>query len=126
MLAHAIGRVADAHGEAIAEHLDVEATVPTKPFPHITTAEAPGVLRKGDWDPQGVKEDLNSEAERSISAHIREDQPPGVAASPTPALHRRRPRESPTAYTRLSRWCGAARKGVAHSRVLRVGCAARD
>lgn len=72
MLAHAIARVADAHGEAIAEHLGVEVTVPTTPFPRITMAEAHEILRKGGWDPEGVKEDLDPEGERSISAHIKE------------------------------------------------------
>lgn len=72
MLAHAIAKVADAHSEAIAEHFGVEVTVPTTPFPRVTMAEAREILRKGGWDPAGIKEDLDPEGERSISAHIKE------------------------------------------------------
>ncbi|MCX5555408.1 aspartate--tRNA(Asn) ligase [Streptomyces sp. NBC_00038] len=72
MLAHAIARVVDAHGEAILELLGVEVTAPTVPFPRITMAEAQQILRAQGWDPQGVKEDLDPEGERRIAAHIRE------------------------------------------------------
>ncbi|MFE5580892.1 aspartate--tRNA(Asn) ligase [Kitasatospora sp. NPDC056531] len=72
MLAHAIAKVADTHGEAIAEHFGVEVTVPTTPFPRLTMAEAQEILRKGGWDPAGVKEDLDPEGERGVSAHIEE------------------------------------------------------
>ncbi|MFF8603934.1 aspartate--tRNA(Asn) ligase [Streptomyces sp. NPDC015232] len=72
MLAHAIAKVANTHGEAIAEHFGVEVTTPTTPFPRITMAEVHEILRKGGWDPAGGKEDLDPEGERSISAHIQE------------------------------------------------------
>jgi aspartyl-tRNA synthetase len=72
MLAHAIAKVADAHGEAVREQFGVEITVPETPFPCITMAEAHDILRKGGWDPEGIKEDLDPEGERSISAHIQE------------------------------------------------------
>lgn len=72
MLAHAIGKVADRHGEAIVEHFGVEVTVPTTPFPRITMAEAQEILREGGWDPEGVKEDLDPEGERAIAAHLKE------------------------------------------------------
>ncbi|WP_043267223.1 aspartate--tRNA(Asn) ligase [Streptomyces sp. CT34] len=72
LLAHAIGRVADVHGEAIAEQFGVEVTVPTTPFPRLTMAEAHEILRKGGWDPSGIKEDLDPEGERSVSAHIQQ------------------------------------------------------
>ncbi|MFD5467156.1 aspartate--tRNA(Asn) ligase [Kitasatospora sp. NPDC127059] len=71
MLAHAIAKVADTHGEAIAEHFGVEVTVPTTPFPRITMAEAQRILREGGWDPEGVKDDLDPEGERAISAHLK-------------------------------------------------------
>ncbi|WP_055534665.1 aspartate--tRNA(Asn) ligase [Streptomyces graminilatus] len=71
MLTHAIGKVADAHGEAIAEHFGVEVTVPTTPFPRLAMAEAHEILREGGWDPAGVKDDLDPEGERGISAHIK-------------------------------------------------------
>ncbi|WP_430379130.1 aspartate--tRNA(Asn) ligase [Streptomyces sp. B1-3] len=72
MLAHSIAKVADAHGEAIAEHFGVEVTVPTTPFPRVTMADAREILHKGGWDPAEEKEDLDPEGERSISAHIKE------------------------------------------------------
>ncbi|WBP89340.1 aspartate--tRNA(Asn) ligase [Kitasatospora cathayae] len=72
MLAHAIAKVADRHGAGIAEHFGVQVTVPTTPFPRLTMAEAQEILRKGGWDPEGVKEDLDPEGERAVSAHIRE------------------------------------------------------
>jgi aspartyl-tRNA synthetase len=71
MLAHAIAKVADAHGEAIAEHFGVAVAVPTTPFPRIAMAEAQEILRKGGWDAAGVKEDLDPEGERAISAYIK-------------------------------------------------------
>ncbi|MFI9365285.1 aspartate--tRNA(Asn) ligase [Kitasatospora sp. NPDC053057] len=72
MLAHAIAKVADLHGAAIAEHFGVQVTVPTTPFPRITMAEAQEILRRSGWDPAGAKADLDPEGERAISAHISE------------------------------------------------------
>lgn len=72
MLAHAIAKVADAHGEAIQETFGVEATVPTTPFPRITMAETQEILRAKGWDPAGVKEDLDPEGERGIASYIKE------------------------------------------------------
>ncbi|MFG2708927.1 aspartate--tRNA(Asn) ligase, partial [Streptomyces sp. NPDC048386] len=72
MLAHAIAKVADAHGGAIAERFSVEVTVPTTPFPRVTMAEAQKILRESGWDRAGGKEDLDPEGERSISAHIQQ------------------------------------------------------
>lgn len=72
MLAHAIAKVADVHGEAIREHYGVDLKVPTVPFPRLTMAEAQEILRARGWDPAGEKEDLDPEGERAISAHIAE------------------------------------------------------
>ncbi|BBC30661.1 Aspartyl-tRNA synthetase [Streptomyces graminofaciens] len=72
MLAHAIAKVADAHGEAIQETFGVEVTVPTTPFPRLTMAETQEVLRAKGWDPVGVKEDLDPEGERGIASYIKE------------------------------------------------------
>ncbi|MFI6353412.1 aspartate--tRNA(Asn) ligase [Streptomyces sp. NPDC050743] len=72
MLPHAIAKVADAHGEAVREQFGVEITIPTTPFPRITMGEAHDILRKGGWDPEGIKKDLDPEGERSISAHIQQ------------------------------------------------------
>ncbi|GAA0285722.1 aspartate--tRNA(Asn) ligase [Streptomyces polychromogenes] len=72
MLAHAIAKVAEVHGEAIREVFGIEVVVPEAPFPRITMAEAQEILRAGGWDPEGVKEDLDPEGERTIAAHMKE------------------------------------------------------
>ncbi|PWE08568.1 aspartate--tRNA(Asn) ligase [Streptomyces sp. BSE7F] len=72
MLTHAIAKVADAHGQVVREQYGVEITVPTTPFPRVTMAEAHDILRKGGWNPEGIKEDLDPEGERRISAHIQQ------------------------------------------------------
>ncbi|MET9218663.1 aspartate--tRNA(Asn) ligase [Streptomyces sp. NPDC003300] len=72
MLAHAIAKVAEIHGEAIRTALGVEVVVPEVPFARITMAEAQRVLRAGGWDPEGIKEDLDPEGERALAAHIAE------------------------------------------------------
>ncbi|MET7620367.1 aspartate--tRNA(Asn) ligase [Streptomyces sp. NPDC005408] len=72
MLAHALTKVADVHGEAVRELFGVEVVVPQTPFPRITMAEAQQILRTKGWDTDGVKEDLDPEGERGIAAHIRE------------------------------------------------------
>jgi nondiscriminating aspartyl-tRNA synthetase len=70
MLAHALARVADAHGAAIAGAYGTELRVPGLPFPRITMAEALEVMRKKGWDPARERADLDPEGERGISAHI--------------------------------------------------------
>lgn len=72
MLAHAIAKVADIHGEAIRETFGVQVSVPSASFPRITMAEAQEVLRSKGWDPEGVKEDLDPEGERGLAAHIKQ------------------------------------------------------
>ncbi|MGQ4432179.1 aspartate--tRNA(Asn) ligase [Streptomyces sp. SAS_260] len=72
MLARALAKVADQHGEAIREVFGVEVAVPQVPFPRITMAEAQEILRGKGWDPEGVKEDLDPEGERRVAAHIKE------------------------------------------------------
>ena len=72
MLAYALDRVRQAHGSAISELFDAEVVVPQTPFPRITMAEAQKVLRAEGWDPEGLKEDLDPEGERRLTAHIRE------------------------------------------------------
>ncbi|WP_445402151.1 aspartate--tRNA(Asn) ligase [Streptomyces sp. LE64] len=72
MLAHAIAKVAEVHGERIREVFGVEVTVPETPFPRITMAEVQEVLRAGGWDPEGLKEDLDPDGERRIATHMKE------------------------------------------------------
>jgi aspartyl-tRNA synthetase len=73
MLAHAIGKTVEAHGDAIRERFGVELRVPTTPFPRITMAEAIEVMRAKGWDAVRQKEDLDPERERGIAAHIAEE-----------------------------------------------------
>jgi aspartyl-tRNA synthetase len=70
MLAHALAKVADKHGKAIAEVYGVEVTVPDVPFPRIPMSEALEILRAQGWDPERQKEDLDPEGERGIAAHV--------------------------------------------------------
>jgi aspartyl-tRNA synthetase len=72
MLAHAVAAVADAHSAAIAEVYGVTVNVPEIPFPRITMAVAIGVLRETGWDPERVREDLDSDGEHRICACIAE------------------------------------------------------
>lgn len=70
MIAHALKKVADKHGEEISEVYGVEVTVPEVPFPRITMADAQKILRAQGWDAEGEKDDLDPEGERGIAAHI--------------------------------------------------------
>ncbi|MFF2039452.1 aspartate--tRNA(Asn) ligase [Kitasatospora sp. NPDC058170] len=72
MLAHALAKVAEVHGEEIREQFGTEVTVPATPFPRVTMAEAQAILRASGWDPQGEKEDLDPEGERAVAAHFKE------------------------------------------------------
>ncbi|MER6358191.1 aspartate--tRNA(Asn) ligase [Streptomyces sp. NPDC001634] len=74
MLAQAIAKVADTHGEAITEHFGVEVKVPTPPFPRLTMSEAHEILHKSGRHREvvGAKGDLDPEGERSISAFVKE------------------------------------------------------
>jgi aspartyl-tRNA synthetase len=69
MIAHALAKVADKHGEMIAELYGMKVVVPEIPFPRITMAQALEVMRAKGWDPEGQKEDLDPEGERGIAAH---------------------------------------------------------
>ncbi|MFF7249093.1 aspartate--tRNA(Asn) ligase [Embleya sp. NPDC008237] len=58
------------HGATIEELLGVEVTVPERPFPRITMADALARLRARGWDPAGTRVDLDPEGERALSALI--------------------------------------------------------
>ena len=72
MLAHALAAVADAHGAAIADTYGVTVTVPEIPFPRVTMADAIAILRGQGWDPGGMRQDLDSDGEHRICAHLAE------------------------------------------------------
>src|SRR5215469_7066286 len=70
MIARALARVADKHGEMIAEVYGTEVKVPTVPFPRVTMAAALEIMRDQGWDPRREKEDLDPAGERGIAAHF--------------------------------------------------------
>ncbi|BFV57946.1 aspartate--tRNA(Asn) ligase [Kitasatospora sp. CMC57] len=73
LLQRVLASVAERHGDAIAEHLGTQVVVPTLPFPQITMADALAKLRATGWDPDGSKDDLDPEGERTLCALIAEE-----------------------------------------------------
>ncbi|WP_316522082.1 aspartate--tRNA(Asn) ligase [Kitasatospora brasiliensis] len=73
MLHRVLAAVDARHGTAIAEHFGTQVVVPQRPFPRITMTDALARLRATGWDPEGVKEDLDPEGERALSALIAEE-----------------------------------------------------
>ncbi|MFD4660226.1 aspartate--tRNA(Asn) ligase [Kitasatospora sp. NPDC058444] len=73
MLRRVLAAVAERHGAAIAEHFGTPVTVPERPFPRITMADALARLRAAGWDPEGVKDDLDPDGERALCALIAEE-----------------------------------------------------
>lgn len=72
MLAHALTRVHDEHGEAVQTHCGVEVVVPDLPFPRLTMADAQQLLRENGWQGDHAKGDLDPEGERLLSSLISE------------------------------------------------------
>ncbi|MFD8756311.1 aspartate--tRNA(Asn) ligase [Kitasatospora sp. NPDC059577] len=73
LLHRALAAVAERHGGAIAEHFGTPVVVPELPFPRITMADALARLRATGWDPEGVKDDLDPEGERTLCALVAEE-----------------------------------------------------
>jgi nondiscriminating aspartyl-tRNA synthetase len=72
-LAHVLGAVKDAHGEAIEATFDTEVVVPAVPFPRVTLEEAKELLREhGHEAVPGAAHDLDPPSERALSAIIKE------------------------------------------------------
>jgi nondiscriminating aspartyl-tRNA synthetase len=72
-LAHVLGAVKDAHGEAIERTFDTEVLVPAVPFPRVTLEAAKELLRSGGHDSvPGPEYDLDPPSERALSALIKE------------------------------------------------------
>ena len=68
-LAHAIARVAEAHGDEIRDRLGAQVVVPALPFPKVTLAQAQAIVRASGHTPS-KSDDLDPESERRLSAHI--------------------------------------------------------
>ncbi|WP_328957193.1 aspartate--tRNA(Asn) ligase [Kitasatospora purpeofusca] len=73
LLRRVLQRVSERHGDAVAEHFGARVVVPEAPFPRITMADALTRLRATGWDPEGVKDDLDPEGERRLSALVAEE-----------------------------------------------------
>jgi aspartyl-tRNA synthetase len=76
-LAHVLGAVKAAHGEAIEQTFDTEVIVPDLPFPRVTLEEAKALLRDAGHDSVGGRgldpgHDLDPPSERALSALIKE------------------------------------------------------
>ncbi len=72
-LAHVLGAVKDAHGEAIEQTFDTEVLVPVVPFPRVTLEEAKELLCAGGHEAvPGPGHDLDPPSERALSALIKE------------------------------------------------------
>ncbi|MEY9955311.1 aspartate--tRNA(Asn) ligase [Streptacidiphilus sp. MAP5-52] len=73
LLRRVLQRVSERHGDAITEHFGAQVVIPEMPFPRITMADALTKLRATGWDADGVKDDLDPEGERKLSALIAEE-----------------------------------------------------
>jgi nondiscriminating aspartyl-tRNA synthetase len=72
-LAHVLGAVKDAHGEAIEATFETELVVPSVPFPRVTLEEAKELLREAGHDSvPGPEHDLDPPSERALSALIKQ------------------------------------------------------
>jgi nondiscriminating aspartyl-tRNA synthetase len=72
-LAHVLGAVKDAHGEAIEATFETELIVPSVPFPRVTLEEAKELLREAGHDSvPGPEHDLDPPSERALSALIKQ------------------------------------------------------
>jgi nondiscriminating aspartyl-tRNA synthetase len=72
-LAHVLGAVKAAHGEAIEQTFDTEVIVPALPFPRVTLEQAKEMLREaGHESVPGPGHDLDPPSERALSALIKE------------------------------------------------------
>jgi len=72
LLAAGLAAVAERHGERIRELFDVTVSAPETPFPRIPLAEARRIVEEGGYAIPRADGDLDPEAERRISAHVKE------------------------------------------------------
>jgi len=73
LLQRVLQRVSERHGDAITEYFGAQVVVPETSFPRITMADALEKLRATGWDPEGVKNDLDPEGERTLCSLIAEE-----------------------------------------------------
>ncbi|WP_430592152.1 aspartate--tRNA(Asn) ligase [Humidisolicoccus flavus] len=73
LLVKALEAVVEKHGEAIEKAFGITLTVPTTPFPRITQAEVREIVAARGHTIERTDGDLDPEAERQISQHVREE-----------------------------------------------------
>jgi len=61
------------HGDEIRRLLDIEVTVPSRPFPRIPLAEAKRIVAERGYVVPRADEDMDPEGERRIAAYVREE-----------------------------------------------------
>ncbi|GAA3606684.1 aspartate--tRNA(Asn) ligase [Agrococcus terreus] len=74
LLAKAVTAVIERHGEEIQQRFGIELQAPTLPFPRIPHAEVKRIVEEGGHTIERADGDLDPEAERRISAHVKETQ----------------------------------------------------
>jgi aspartyl-tRNA synthetase len=73
-LAHVLGAVKEAHGEAIEAAFDTEVVVPAVPFPRVTLEQAKELLRESGHEAvPGPEHDLDPPSERALSAIVKRE-----------------------------------------------------
>lgn len=74
LLAKAIAAVVERHGDEIRERFGIELQVPTLPFPRIPHARVKEIVAERGHTIERADGDLDPEAERQISAHVKETE----------------------------------------------------
>ena len=72
LLHTAFAAVVEQHGEEIKAVFDIDLQVPSLPFPRVTHAEVKSIVEARGHKIERADGDLDPEAERQISAHIKE------------------------------------------------------
>ena len=72
LLAKAVAAVVERHGAEIEQHFGIQLQVPALPFPRIPHAEVKAIVEARGHTIERADGDLDPEAERQISAHVKE------------------------------------------------------
>ncbi|MFA4840668.1 MAG: aspartate--tRNA(Asn) ligase, partial [Agrococcus sp.] len=72
LLAKAVSAVVERHGADIEQHFGIQLQAPTLPFPRIPHAEVKAIVEARGHRIEREDGDLDPEAERQISAHVKE------------------------------------------------------
>lgn len=72
LLVAGLAAVKEKHGEQIQKLFGIEITVPERPFPRITLAEAKELVKERGYEVPRTDADMDPEGERQISAYVKE------------------------------------------------------